>query len=320
MAENTRARSAERSTFSDAQSCETTAARERTTIGLTSQFNFFFAELRSAVKRPDSLTVGVAGPFDPIGIPDDVNETHAALVSQPDAVSIEEVERCLKVVTDLSKKRKNDMLKTITEAITTERDAHIQTKLAEYEEAMHARMQARDAENGTLHARMQARDAENAAKIAELVKTLEGQIAHTRSPARSAGLNDGGAADSFGDGIAATGGVVASPQFQADIGVDATIYLQFTGGALNSKDEAKLNALPTEPSSALIACVREFCSATYLQQKESAVRGICDIAAGLHGLNTEVLGIVPFSAAIASHLTADVGGSIPSRRDAGGDD
>ncbi len=50
------------------------------------------------------------------------------------------------------------------------------------------------------------------------------------------------------------------------------------------------------------------------------MRGIYDTAAGLHGLNTEVLGIVPYSAAIAPHLTADAGGYIPSQRDAGGDD
>jgi hypothetical protein len=50
------------------------------------------------------------------------------------------------------------------------------------------------------------------------------------------------------------------------------------------------------------------------------VRGIYVIAAGLYGLNTVVLGTVPFSAAIASHLIADVGGSIPNQRDAGGDD
>ena len=153
MAENTRARSAERANLSAAQPSGTTAARERATIDLTSQFNFFFAELRSAVKRPDSLTVGVAGPFDPIGIPDDVNETHAALMSQPNAVSIEELERCLKVVTDLSKKRKDDMLKTITEAITTERDAHIQTKLAEYEKAMYARRRKRRSARADVSAR-----------------------------------------------------------------------------------------------------------------------------------------------------------------------
>jgi hypothetical protein len=178
-------------------------------------------------------------------------------------------------------------------------------------------MQVRDEEYA---ARMRARDAENAAKMAELVKTLDIQIAHTRSLARPAGLNDGGAADSFRDGIGATGGVVASPQFQADIGVEATISLQVTGSAINSKDEAKLNALPTEPSPALIACAREFCLATSPQQNESAVRGIYDIGSGLHGLNNEVLGIVPFSAAITSHFTADLGESIPSQRDAGGDD
>ncbi len=50
------------------------------------------------------------------------------------------------------------------------------------------------------------------------------------------------------------------------------------------------------------------------------MRGIYDIAAQLYGLNAEVLGAVPFSAATASHLTAGVGGSIPSQRDAGGDE
>ncbi len=60
-----------------------------------SQFNFFFAELSSAVKRPDSLTVGVAGPFDPVDIPDDVKTTHTALASNPDSVLVKEIERCL---------------------------------------------------------------------------------------------------------------------------------------------------------------------------------------------------------------------------------
>ena len=62
MAENTRARSAERAHLSAAGPSGTTASRERATIDLTSQFNFFFEELRSAVKRPDSLTVGADGP------------------------------------------------------------------------------------------------------------------------------------------------------------------------------------------------------------------------------------------------------------------
>ncbi len=139
MAENTRARSADCAERAAGLS-GTTAARERTTVDLTSQFNFFFAELRSAVKRPDSLTVSVAGPFDPIDIPDDVNKTHAALRSQPDAVSTKEIQRCLKIVTDLSKKRKDDMLKTITETVNAERDAYLRAKLAEHEDAMHAMM------------------------------------------------------------------------------------------------------------------------------------------------------------------------------------
>ena len=52
MASETRSRSAERA------------------LGLASQFNLIFAELSSAAKRPASLTVGVAGPFDPIEMND----------------------------------------------------------------------------------------------------------------------------------------------------------------------------------------------------------------------------------------------------------
>ena len=52
------------------------------------------------------------------------------------------------------------MLETITVAMTAERDAHIQAKLAEQEEAMHAMMQARDEEYAATL--MQERD-ENAA-------------------------------------------------------------------------------------------------------------------------------------------------------------
>ncbi len=90
------------------------------------------------------MTVGVAGPFDPIDIPDDVKTTHAALASNLDSVSVKKTERCLKLVTELSKKRKDDMLKTITVAMNAERDAHIRAKLAEHEEAMHALLQVRD--------------------------------------------------------------------------------------------------------------------------------------------------------------------------------
>jgi hypothetical protein len=111
-----------------------TRSAERAASSLTSQFNFFFAELNSAIKRPDLLTVGVAGPFDPIDIPDDVKATHDALASKPDSASVKEIERCLqkKLVTDLSAKRKDDMLETITTvAMTAERDAPIKAKLAE---------------------------------------------------------------------------------------------------------------------------------------------------------------------------------------------
>jgi hypothetical protein len=76
-----------------------TRSAERAT-SLTSQFNSFFVELTSAVRRPDSLTIGVAGPFDPIDIPDDVKTTHAALALNPDSVSVKEIKRCLQLVTE----------------------------------------------------------------------------------------------------------------------------------------------------------------------------------------------------------------------------
>jgi hypothetical protein len=182
MAENTRARSTERANLSEARPRGTTSeARprgktaasppERATIDITSQFNFFFAELRFAVKRPDSLTVGIAGPsFDLISIFDDVNETHAALMSQADAVSIEEIERCLKIVTELSKMRKGNMLETITVAVNAERDAYVRAKLAEHDEAMRAMLHVRDEEYA---ARMRARDAENVAKLLSMLKLLK---------------------------------------------------------------------------------------------------------------------------------------------------
>ena len=43
--------------------------------------------------------------------------------------------------------------------------------------------------------------------------------------------------------------------------------LQFIGNAVNSK-EAKLHSIVPEPSSALITCIRDSCSATSLLQKE----------------------------------------------------
>ena len=124
----------------------------------------------------------------------------------------------------------------------------------------------------------------------------------------------GGCARSSISGIAATGGAVVSPQVQADTFVDAAISLQFIGNAVNS-NEAKLHSIFPEPSSALITCIRESCSATTLQQNEFTVRGIYDIAAQQYGINAEVFGSVHFSAAIASHLAAGVGGSLSSQRD-----
>ena len=64
------------------------------------------------------------------------------------------------------------------------------------------------------------------------------------------------------------GGAVVSLQVQADTGVDATISLQFIGNAVNSS-EAKLHSIFPEPSLALIERIRDHCSATSLQQKES---------------------------------------------------
>ncbi len=108
------------------------------------QINSLYTELKQAVRRPDSLTVGVAGPFDPINIPDDINATHAALASNPDSVPVKEIERCLKLLTDLSKQRTDDVLEAITVAVNAERDAYVRAKLAEQDEVTHAMLQARD--------------------------------------------------------------------------------------------------------------------------------------------------------------------------------
>jgi hypothetical protein len=67
---------------------ETRARSVERAVGSTSQFNFFFTELNYAAKRPDSLTVGVAGLFDPIDIPDDAKATHVALASKPDSAPV----------------------------------------------------------------------------------------------------------------------------------------------------------------------------------------------------------------------------------------
>ncbi len=125
-------------------------------IGLASQFNFIFAELSSAAKRPASLTVGVSGPFDPIEIADDVKAVHAALASKPDSAPVKEIERCLKIVTQMSAQRKEDMFEVIAAAMAVERDAQIAAKIAERDAAMTAQMKARGDEN--------------AAKIADIIK------------------------------------------------------------------------------------------------------------------------------------------------------
>ncbi len=122
-----------------------TRSAERAT-SFISQIDSLFAEHTTAVRRPDSLTVCVAGPFDPINIPDDINATHAALASNPDSVPVKEIERCLKLLTDLSKRRKDDVLEAITVAVNAERDAYVRAKLAEHDEAMHAMMQVRNEE------------------------------------------------------------------------------------------------------------------------------------------------------------------------------
>ena len=96
------------------------------------------------------------------------------------------------------------------------------------------------------------------------------------------------------------------------------ISLQFDGETVNSKDEAKLNALPTEPSAALIASVRDLCAAKTMQQKESALRTIYEVAALAYGYPVEVFGSVSFAAALETHFTA--GGALHSRRDAGSDE
>ncbi len=93
----------------------------------------------------------------------------------------------------------------------------------------------------------------------------------------------------MGQGGAAAGSDVAPPQLQPEIGRLAEgISLQFDGETVNSKDEAKLNALPTEPSAALIASVRDLCAAKTMQQKESALRTIYEVAALAYGYPVEV--------------------------------
>ncbi len=67
--------------------------------------------------------MGVAGPFDPIDIPGDIQAIHFTPASKLDSVSIIKIERCLKIVTDFSAKRKEDMIETITVAMSAERDA-----------------------------------------------------------------------------------------------------------------------------------------------------------------------------------------------------
>jgi hypothetical protein len=146
---STRSRSAERS------------------ISLASQFNLFFVELRSPAQRPASVPAVLAGPFDAVDVPDDVIATHVALASKPDSVPIDEIERCLQIVTDLSALRKNDMHEAISAAVHAERDAHFASKLAEQNAALQA-------------------------KIADLESAL------TRSPVRPAGPNDGAEAASVG--------------------------------------------------------------------------------------------------------------------------
>ena len=84
---------------------ETRASSKDRVTSLVSQLNLLFKDLNSVVQRPDSLRVGVAGPFDPIQIPDDVKATHATLASQQDSLSVKEIERCIKILTDLSSKR-----------------------------------------------------------------------------------------------------------------------------------------------------------------------------------------------------------------------
>jgi hypothetical protein len=82
MSTSTRSRSAERS------------------ISLASHINLIFVELRSPAQRPASVPAVLAGPFDAVDVPDDVIATHVALASKPDSVSIDEIERCLQIVTD----------------------------------------------------------------------------------------------------------------------------------------------------------------------------------------------------------------------------
>jgi len=302
---------------------ETRASSKDRITSLVPQFNLVFRELSSVVQRPDSLRVGVAGPFDPIEIPDDVKATHATLASQPDSVSVKEIERCIKILTNLSSKRKIDILDTMAAAINADSDARIAAQFAEREEAFAAQMRARDAEyaanmqarDAEYAANMKARDAESAAKFDELIKNFEASQS-SRALIRSAGSNGGSAADPTANGGASAGSIADSFQLQAEIGKLASgISLQFIGEMVNSKDEAKLNSLSTIPSAELIQVVRDVCSTMTLQQKEQGLQAIYANASQLYGLPPEIFGSVPLANAVTSHFTA--GGALLSRRDIG---
>ncbi len=86
---------------------------------LTLQFNFVIAKFNSAVKRPESVTEGVAGPFDPIDIPDDVKATHVALASNPDSVSVQRIRTLPKISNRIEQKTQGRHARNDNRALPT---------------------------------------------------------------------------------------------------------------------------------------------------------------------------------------------------------
>ena len=98
-------------------------------LELAAHFRIVFDELRTAVNRP--FATGLSGIFDPIELPVDVTALHDALAADPDSVSPVELDRCVKIVTEMSSKRKMDMFAEISAAMAAERDAQLAAMLAE---------------------------------------------------------------------------------------------------------------------------------------------------------------------------------------------
>ena len=136
---------------------------------MTSQFNRIFAELRSVVKRPwliATFAPGTSDSFDPIEIPDDITAIHVALSSNPDSVSVDELERSLQFVTDLSAQRQADMLEATSAGVQAKLVAQFAAAEAEQAELI-ARISSKQVEREKgLFAKFQAHDEATAAKFA----------------------------------------------------------------------------------------------------------------------------------------------------------